>query len=362
MKNLKNGFTTGSCAAAAALASVLWQKNGICPEMVEIETPSGILFCAKIIPFQSFLCGVKKDSGDDPDKTNGCIVCAEVKIMKIPEKICFHAGDGIGIITKKGLKIPVGEPAINPVPRKMIENAIRPVIGSLGADVTISIPDGEKIAEHTFNSRLGIVGGLSILGTTGIVRPMSEEAVKDSLKLELSMYSANGENACAFTTGYSGENFLRKNFPYGGSILLCSNYLGYMLDCAEEMNFRYILLAGGTGKLIKPAAGIMNLHSHIAGGQREIICTHAALCGADINQLQQLYNSVTTKHSAELLEKFGIASEVWASIAESAVENCIKRVHKNIRIAMILIDENKKILAKTKDIDDIIQKWEKINI
>ncbi len=356
MKQLRSGFTTGSCAAAAALASVLWQKNGSCPQYVEIETPAGVLFHPKIVPLTFGVCGVQKDGGDDPDVTDGCMVYASVRILETDGAVTFLAGEGVGTVTRKGLKIPVGEPAINPVPRQMIKKAIQTVIGSVGAEVSVFIPGGAKLAERTFNSRLGITGGLSILGTTGIVRPMSEEAVRESLRLELSMYRAETGTTCAFITGYIGERFL-KRLPHCGSILLCSNYLGYLLDCAAEMGFTHILLAGGTGKLIKPAANIMYLHSHTAGGQREIICTHAALCGADRQQIQQLYHAATTLRAANLLKQFGLAKPVWQSIAESAAENCVQRVHGKLQVGILLLDAEENILAQTENCDAILSKW-----
>ena len=190
MKRLRTGYTTGSCAAAASLASVLWQTTDICPEQVALDTPAGITLHLPIQEIRPYLCGVQKDSGDDPDQTNGCLVTAEVQLHDTDGPIQFLAGEGIGTVTRNGLKVPKGEPAINPVPRQMIEKAIRSVTGTRGAAVTISIPNGEALACKTFNERLGVVGGLSILGTTGIVRPMSEEAVRESLRLELSMCRA----------------------------------------------------------------------------------------------------------------------------------------------------------------------------
>lgn len=360
MKELKEGYTTGTCATASSLASVIWQINGVCPEYVEIDTPTGKKFTLEIKPVSYGECGVVKDSGDDPDITNGCTVISKVKISETDGEIKFLKGTGIGIITKKGLKLDIGEPAINPVPRMMIEEAVRSVIGTKGAEVTISIPDGEKLAEKTFNSRLGVEGGLSILGTTGIVRPMSEDAVKESLKLELSMCREEYGEAVAMVTGYSGEKYLKNEYQNCGGVVLCSNYLGYLLDCAEEMGFTHILFVGGTGKLVKPSADIMNLHSHIAGGQREIICTHSALAGASVEQIKELYKCTTTKHAQTLLKRYGIANEVWKSIAEEACIKCELRTHGKIKTAMILIDDENKILAQTDSLSEVIEKWEKI--
>lgn len=357
MKRLRTGYTTGSCAAAAALASVLWRTTGICPEQVALDTPAGITLHLPIQEIRPYLCGVRKDSGDDPDQTNGCLVTAEVQLHDTDDSIQFLAGEGIGTVTRNGLKVPKGEPAINPVPRQMIEKAIRSVTGTRGAAVTISIPNGEALARKTFNERLGVVGGLSILGTTGIVRPMSEEAVRESLRLELSMCRAEYGAACALVTGYSGETYLKQTYPNCGGIVLCSNYLGYLLDCAEEMQFTHLLLAGRIGKLIKPAANIMYLHSHTAGGQREILCTHAALAGASKVQVQELYDCPTTKLAQQLLEQFQLSDCVWSSIAAAALENCTWRTHRKITTGLILLDESDHVLAEAGAILEILQVW-----
>jgi cobalt-precorrin-5B (C1)-methyltransferase len=357
MKTLREGYTTGVCAAAAALASLLWQRDGVCPEQVSYTLPSGKTLLLPIEMVSDYVCGVRKDGGDDPDQTNGCLVCAQVQVAAEDGSIVFRAGDGVGTVTRKGLPIPVGEPAINPVPRKMITETVRSVIGERGATVTISVPDGKQIAERTFNARLGIIGGISILGTTGVVRPMSEEAVRESLRLELSMCRAEYGTACAFVTGYGGETYLKQQYPDANSIVLCSNYLGYLLDCAEEMGMRSVLLVGMAGKLVKPAADIMYLHSHTAGGQREVICTHAALAGATTEQIQQLYNAATTAHRQELLEKMPFGTTVWQTIAEAACENCRKRTHNTIQIGMILLSSLQLPLAETAAVPNIIKEW-----
>lgn len=357
MKPLREGYTTGVCAAAAALASVLWQTAGTCPERIAYTLPSGKPLSLAVEPQEAPICGIRKDAGDDPDQTNGCLVCAKVKIGTTDGAVTFQAGEGVGIVTKKGLRVPVGEPAINPVPRTMITEAVRSVIGTRSAIVTISVPNGEQIAERTFNGRLGIVGGISILGTTGVVRPMSEEAVRESLRLELSMCRAEYGTACALVTGYAGETYLKKRYEHAGKIVLCSNYLGYLLDCAEEFGIQTLLLAGVAGKLMKPAANIFYLHSHTAGGQREILCTHAALAGATTAQIQQLYACNTTTEMQELLAKMPFSDVVWQSIAEAALENCQKRTHGTMQIGLILLDRTGTILAETEQVSQVGKAW-----
>ena len=364
---LRNGYTTGTCATAASLASVIWQTTGTIPDSVEVLLQSGEKLRLEIqnvqeIPemqdskkYGKFSCGVIKDAGDDIDITNHCLVIASVRILAHDGDVKFSAGEGVGLVTRKGLKIPAGEPAINPVPRAMITKAIRSVIGTKAAYVKISIPDGEKLAEKTFNPRLGIQNGLSILGTTGIVRPMSQDAIKESLRLELSMCRAEFGTTCAFVTGYAGENYLKKYKK--NNIILCSNYLGYLLDCAEELGFENLLILGRTGKLTKPAANIMDLHSHTAGGQREVVCTHAALAGADLALIRKLYHAATTAQMQELLKNDALDKLVWHSVAEAGAENCELRTHGKIRIAMVLLDEQNQILAETKNTGQIMKAW-----
>ena len=189
---MREGFTTGACAAAAALASCLWRRDGECPECVRIELPDGRSFQPEARPHADFWCGVIKDAGDDPDITDGCEVRVRVEPGVLDGAICFLAGEGVGTVCLPGLKIPVGEAAINPVPRTMIERAVRQVIGDRSASVTVSIPGGAQMAVKTFNPRLGVSGGLSILGTTGIVRPMSDDALLETIALELSVRRAAG--------------------------------------------------------------------------------------------------------------------------------------------------------------------------
>ena len=205
MKALREGFTTGSCAAAAALASCLWQRDGACPERVGIVVPAGKTFAPEIIAHGGYVCGVIKDGGDDPDITTGSEVRARVRLMESDGGIRFLAGDGVGTITLSGMKLPVGEAAINPVPRRMIEQAVRQVFPARAAEVTVSIPGGEELAKRTFNPRLGVVGGLSVLGTTGVVRPMSEEALKETIRLELSVRKSQGAEEIGLVFGSQGE-------------------------------------------------------------------------------------------------------------------------------------------------------------
>ncbi len=357
MKKLKEGYTTGSCLTAAALASALWQVSGCFPEMVSIETPSGKTLELPVCGYDDYVCGVRKFSGDDPDVTDGCIVKAQVIPGSEDGEIVFTAGEGVGTVTRRGLKIPPGEPAVNPVPRDMVRSALRDIIGDRSAEVVVSVPGGEEIAAKTFNPRLGIEGGISILGTTGIVRPMSEDAVKESLAAELSVCRAEYGTAAAFVTGYSGEEYLKNTYPGADSVVLCSNWLGFLLDEALETGFTDIVIAGGAGKLLKPAADIMNLHSHTAGGQREVLCTHAALCGASAETVRKIYQCSVTKQMCGVLRDAGILDEVMQSAADAAAEKCRLRTRGKINIAYIVLDDENRVLAVSGGSEQTIKRW-----
>lgn len=355
-RQLREGVTTGTCAAACALASVLWQTKGICPESVSVDTPAGRRVCLEVIAGKYAECAVIKDAGDDPDITDGCVVRALVTIGSENGAVTFEAGQGIGTVTLPGLKVPVGEPAINPVPRQMIETHIRKVIGEKSARVVISIDDGERLAARTFNPRLGIVGGLSVLGTTGIVRPMSEEAVKDSLAAELSVRRALTEHL-VFVPGNGAEKVLRSKYGPMPFVQI-SNYVGYMLDLAGQMGTRTILLAGFAGKLVKVAADIMNTHSHTADGRRETVCTFAALAGADREIIRQLYASVTTAQMVRIIRQAHL-ERIWQQMAEKAREKCSLRTGGKIDIAVMFLDGHGDVLGQSANTEELLKRIEK---
>lgn len=310
MKKLREGVSTGSCMTGGAAAAALWLVTGKCPDVIEVETPIGKTLYLDVVPKEKGVCGIIKDAGDDPDVTNGSEVITKVEILPDDGGITFVGGDGIGTVTQEGLKLPVGEPAINPVPRQMAEKALRKIIGNRGAVVTVSIPGGEELAKRTFNPRLGVLGGLSVLGTTGIVRPMSEEAMKDSLLVELDMYARQGYRSILFVLGTTGENALKARYGEFQCVLQVSNYIGFMIEEAVERGFTNILIGGFVGKLVKVASGTMNTHSHVADGRLETICTHAALHGAPREVIERIYSCLTTKAAMKIVEEEGLM-DIW---------------------------------------------------
>jgi cobalt-precorrin-5B (C1)-methyltransferase len=334
----------------------MWLSTGCCPERVEVETPLGRTLCLDIVPYSPGCCGVVKDAGDDPDATNGLTVVVRVELADIPggDGIEFRAGDGVGTVTLPGLKVPVGEPAINPVPRRMIVDAVRGVVGPRSAVVTVSVPGGEEVARRTFNPRLGIVGGISILGTTGIVRPMDERAIFDSLSLELNTHAVQGAKIIALTFGNTGEIALRRAFGLEGRcVLQVGNYVGFVMDEAQRLGFEKILLCGHPGKLLKVAAGSFNTHNRVADGRMEALCTHAALLGMESDLIRRLYACRTTEEAVGLagssMEDNG--SLLWRRLAETVVERCVARSFGELRVEAAFLENDGTVLGKSAKAD-----------
>ncbi|MBU6391773.1 MAG: cobalamin biosynthesis protein CbiD [Planctomycetota bacterium] len=274
--SLRTGYTTGSCATAATKAAVIGLFKGNIPDEVEIDTPSGIKLQLKILHKQlsndTAECAVQKDAGDDPDVTNGCKVHAQVE-RNNTGTIEIDGGEGVGRVTKPGLQAPVGHAAINPVPRRMIEHAVREVIGNgAGVKVIISVPNGRALGEKTFNPKLGIIGGISIIGTTGIVRPMSEDAFKTSLLCGLDIAKGIGYETVVLAPGSLGERSMLNliHIPKD-QIIQMSNFVGFMLEAALKRRFKKIILAGHPGKLIKLLRGDFHTHSAVSKPANDIL-------------------------------------------------------------------------------------------
>ncbi|MHB8202616.1 MAG: cobalt-precorrin-5B (C(1))-methyltransferase CbiD [Desulfomonilaceae bacterium] len=268
MSSDRTGFTTGTCAAVATKAATMVLCGMVRPEEVDVTLPNGSIVTLPLAMVggntTSAWASVKKDAGDDPDVTDGCLVSASVGWTDDNE-IIFLAGEGVGTVTKPGLSVPPGEPAINPVPRRMIMNAVRDVT-RCAVRVTISIPGGKELAQKTFNPRLGVEGGLSILGTSGIVRPFSSAALQDALKCALNVAVACNVKAPVFVPGRIGEKAVRKLFrPSSEQVVEVSNEWGFMLDRAMNCDFDRLLILGHPGKLAKLTIGYWDTHSSRSG-------------------------------------------------------------------------------------------------
>ena len=323
-KKLRFGYTTGTCAAAAAKAAALLLLTGRAPEAVRIHTPKGIDL---LLPVEeahrngdAARCAVRKFSGDDPDVTDGALIVAAVSVSTV-SGIHIDGGQGVGRATKPGLKVAVGEAAINPGPRAMIEQAVQEALEETepvpGLDVVISVPEGAALAEKTFNPRLGIVGGISILGTSGIVEPMSEEALLDSIRLEIRQRKALGDNRLILAPGNYGTDFLREALGVSEDrIVKISNFVGRALDAAAEAGFAEVLLAGHIGKLVKLSGGLMNTHSREGDGRAELMAACALQAGADADTARAILACVTTDEMLRILKKKGLLAPAMEIMAQ----------------------------------------------
>lgn len=342
---LRTGYTTGACAAGAAKAAVLAALGNPPTEKIAVALPAGtkailpLAHCKKTDA--GALAAIRKDGGDDPDITTGLLIHSSVTLNQ-SGRVTVDGGAGVGRVTLKGLKVPVGEAAINPVPRQMIEKNVRDALpDGYGADVIIFVPGGDITAKRTFNPKLGVVGGISILGSTGIVNPMSEAALKESLRLELNVLTAAGQDSVVFAFGNYGLHFLQKNDVPMRSVVKISNYLGFMLDCAAEQKVKQILLIGHIGKLVKVSGGIFQTHSRTADCRLELLAAYAALEGAAQETVRQIYECKTTSAVVEILEQKQLQG-VYRQIVDSAVRRCREYTYDQVSFGCVLFgDENR---------------------
>ncbi|MBQ3667696.1 MAG: cobalamin biosynthesis protein CbiD [Clostridia bacterium] len=345
MKQLRSGFTTGACAAACALASCLWLRDGECPDKVEIVVPEGKAYAPLIRALEPYRCAVTKDSGDDPDITNGCEVWAEVKLGAAEGEVTFKAGEGVGTVTRPGLKLPQGEAAINPVPRQMIASAVHSVFPRRAAEVTVGIAGGRELALKTFNPRLGVEGGLSVLGTTGVVHPMSESALTDTIRLEMSMRAAEGAKQIALVFGAQGENALKRLMPEIDCVQM-SNFVGEALDAAVECGFERALIAGQPGKLAKLAGGSMQTHSKYGDGRREPLCAMLALMGAPKELLIKTLASNTLDGMIPVIDAYGYGA-VWNMVCDRAVMYARQRTGDKLLVDALMLDGAGNVIGRS---------------
>lgn len=344
-KRLRYGYTTGSCATAAAKAALTMLLTGQTLKTIDIDTPKGWPLSIEVFDPQVgqgwAACSVIKDGGDDPDITNGVKILVKITAKNKPG-ISFKAGIGVGQVTLKGLSLPVGEPAINPVPREMITREIMKVMkeqkASGGYEVEISIPEGVELAKRTFNPKLGIMGGLSVVGTSGIVEPMSEEALKASMKLELSMLKANSAKNVIFVPGNYGKDFVESLNLNMDVLIKTSNFVGFMLEEAERLAFDSILFVGHLGKLVKVAGGLFNTHSAVADGRMEILAAHCALLGGSRSCVKKIMDSKTTDEATEYLMEENIPG-YFDHLAEAVKKRCEAKVYGNIKIEVIIFSK-----------------------
>ncbi len=344
---MRSGYTTGSCSAAASkAAAVILQKGEIINE-VEITLPGGkkVVFPIKdVIKTENKVkVGIVKDAGDDPDITNGVTIWSEVEFKG--KGIVINGGEGIGRVTKPGLAVPVGEAAINPVPYKMIKDEVSKVLKTnRNIEIVISVHEGEKLAKRTLNPKLGIKGGISILGTTGIVRPMSDEAYINSLLPQIDQTTALGFDHIVFTPGGMGNRIAESKGINPDLIAQTSNYIGKMLDGALERDIKGIILFGHIGKLVKIAAGIFNTHSKVADARKETLAAYAALQGASQKIIKVVMESNTAEEAVDIFIKNDLEI-VFEKLAEAISNRAVEYCSGELKIGTVIYSLKGEILG-----------------
>ncbi len=358
-KKLRLGYTTGSCAAAAAKAAAYMLLSGRRKERIALETPKGIPLELDIeeidVRSGSVSCAVRKDAGDDPDVTDGALVYARVSLSD-GTGVSIDGGEGVGRVTKPGLDQPVGNAAINSVPRRMIAENVEEVTELLdyrgGLSVVISIPAGTELAKKTFNPRFGIVGGISVLGTTGIVEPMSEKALVETIRTELSQKRALGQTSVLLTPGNYGSEFIQMGLGIDSEAAVqTSNFIGDSLDLCRELGFKKALLVGHIGKLVKLAGGMMNTHSRYGDCRMEILASHAGAAGADAGLISKMLECVACDEAVRLMREADPALEKRAleRVTERAQANLVRRAGEELRVEMMMFSKKYGILGESEN-------------
>ena len=376
---MRYGFTTGSCAAAASKAAAYMLLTGKLKQDITIQTPKGIVFHAEILEItrgeKEVTCAVRKDGGDDPDITTGALIFSTVRIGNQIKKsvtesvgaleqkkaeILIDGGIGVGRVTKPGLDQPVGNAAINHVPREMIAKEVQEVCaladytGTL--EIIISVPTGEKLAEQTFNPRLGIVGGISILGTSGIVEPMSSQALLDTIKVELNQKKAEGYPVAAVSSGNYGLDFMKNTYHYDlDRSVKCSNFIGDTIDMAIAAGFEKMLLTGHIGKLVKVAGGIMNTHSKEGDCRMELLVAAGVRNQVPYPVLDEILQCVTTEEAVRKLEACGKKDAVMQDLLAKIMFYLKKRAAGKMQIEVILYSNEFGELAKSEGAEAFLQ-------
>ena len=382
-KLMRRGYTTGSCAAAASKAAAVMLLSGEETDKIKLETPKGITLTLDVLDILRgpgyVRCAIRKDSGDDPDDTNGTLIYATVSepgaalpeeeicmqpktpsVEQLDERVEIWGGIGVGRVTKPGLSCSVGGPAINPVPRRMITLEVLAAIGHYKYNkklrVVIAVPDGPVIAPKTFNPRLGILDGISILGTSGIVEPMSDRALIETMYTEIDSRKANGDKHLLVFFGNYGADFTRDEMKIDISrAVTCSNFVGELLDYAVLKDFESILIIGHSGKLIKLSQGVMNTHSKYADCRSEFLALQAMFHGASPEIGREIYQSLTTDEMTKILKREGLFEPVIAEAAKKIDFYMQKRVHGKLKTGAILFSNVYGILGRTEHADALLK-------
>jgi cobalt-precorrin-5B (C1)-methyltransferase len=336
-------------------------------DSISISTPKGIPLSMDVLDIRlssdSVSCAVQKDSGDDPDVTDGVLVYAEVN--KSARGIHIDGACGVGRITRPGLDQPVGEAAINSVPRAMITKELNETARNYGYaggfSVLIRIPGGEELAKRTFNPRLGIEGGISVIGTTGIVEPMSNQAMADTIRLELKQLKKIRARGVLLTPGNYGERFAREYLGLSmENHLTCSNFIGDAIDSAVESGFARILLVGHIGKLVKLGIGITNTHSSFGDGRMETLTACALEAGAGLSLLNEVFRGVTTDAALEALKSGGLLEDTMTVLGKRIDFRLTSRVPEDVEIGWVCFTDaqpTRGVLVKSANADKLMEGW-----
>ena len=363
-KKLRFGYTTGSCAAAAAKAAAWMLLTGKRKETISLITPKGVTLTLPVLDItmeeNRVSCAIRKDSGDDPDVTNGCLIYAEVTYREAPG-IAIDGGFGVGRVTKKGLDQSVGNAAINSVPRQMIRENLEEILAltdqNCGLNVVISVPEGERLAKQTFNPRLGIVGGISILGTTGIVEPMSEKALVDTIRVELNQRKVGGDEYVLLTPGNYGCDFIRAGLELNPEqAVQSSNFIGQTLDICRELGFQGALLVGHIGKLVKLGGGMMNTHSKYGDCRMEILAAHAGIAGLAPAQIGEILQCVACDDALRIIMDAGCFEKTMTGLTERILFHLRHRAGEDMEVGTILFSKEYGLLAQSDNAMELIEK------
>ncbi|MDT2830543.1 cobalt-precorrin-5B (C(1))-methyltransferase CbiD [Vagococcus carniphilus] len=364
-KKMRKGYTTGSCATAASVAAThLLLNEEECEEVVvlspvdkEIRIP---IESIERVDDKTAIASVRKNGGDDADATHGMLIYSKVTLRDDAE-VTIEGGEGIGRVTQEGLLVPIGKPAINPKPRKMIGDNIRKMLGeSRGADILIFAPEGYEIAKQTMNRNLGIIGGISILGTTGIVTPMSEDSWKAAISIELEMKKKQGFEKIVLSPGNYGEDFaVNKMMIDETKIVSMSNFVGYVLKEVQRIGFEEVLMIGHLGKLIKVSAGIFSTHSKDADARAEILVANLALMGMPIPDLERVSKCLTTEAAGDIISETGYEGvyQIIADKIKFRSEKLLKYRDPKVKVDVVLFSSKTGLLSSTKPIKELMEEW-----
>lgn len=365
-RKLRKGFTTGTTATAATVAAIRTLLNQEPQETVTVHAANGktAIFDVEQTDFdeQQAICAIKKDGGDDQDATDGTLIFATVK-LRDDNEIHLDGGKGVGRVTKEGLANKPGMPAINPTPRRVIKAAAREELGEKrGVDIVISVPEGERIAKLTYNPRLGIVGGISILGTSGVVTPMSESSWKHSISIEMNIHRKRGDNTIVLVPGNYGEDFAKDELGIpNAKIVQMSNFVGYVLHETQRLGFTKVLIVGDLGKMIKVAGGIFSTHSKDADARAEIMVANLALMGGVPTAfLRKINQCLTTISMIKMIDEAGY-QDVYQMIADKIklrAEKLLAHREPHVEIDAVIFSRESGFLAASKPFQEIKGEWQ----